>query len=120
MTPRNNPGRSSKAYIDLDKIHFVFRGSPTDTVNITKMIEQMRTTGLLQLDSIANTLVKKKVLAHFNKQIDMALNAVQNGITKTLPIVGELMVFQGKTPGCGTSGYIPGFIGYDNNAKHFL
>ncbi|WP_459924935.1 hypothetical protein [Desulfatiferula olefinivorans] len=74
----------------LKKIHFVFRGSPQGA---EQMIKQMKDAGLKKLPKRTH----KKARALFEQQMDDALTAVTGNIKRTMPELGEMVVFQGKT-----------------------
>jgi hypothetical protein len=95
---RGVPNPSANDYLaKLDQIHIVFRGSPVGNADqIVTMLKEMRKTGIAQLKSVPPE-VRQQVLGKFNSQIDTAINAAQNGATKIVPDLGDLVVFQGKT-----------------------
>ena len=87
-------GGDANAIIDeIKKSCFVIRGAPDiDPGNAKKMIEKMKEAGLNELKGSKFRDVRK----YFIEQMDKALAAVDGNLTKIIPELDDLIVFQGK------------------------
>lgn len=78
----------------IDRIHFVFRGSPT--ADAVPMLREMQRAAGEALGDVAGRR-SQEVIDYFDSKIADAIAAANRSTGKLVPDVGELVVFQGRT-----------------------